>query len=93
MENHIDQTAGGFREGLTFDDVLLVPARSDVLPKDVSLATKLTREIDHALHLEPAAGCCRRSRSCSVTSPPWTTRRVCSRRRGRSWSRHIGSPS
>lgn len=32
-------------EALTFDDVLLLPAYSDVLPKDVSLATYLTREI------------------------------------------------
>ena len=32
-------------EGLTFDDVLLVPAKSDVLPADVSLATKLTKKI------------------------------------------------
>ncbi|WP_100332702.1 IMP dehydrogenase [Bacillus xiapuensis] len=30
------------KEGLTFDDVLLVPARSEVLPKDVSLQTTLT---------------------------------------------------
>ncbi|MBY0220772.1 MULTISPECIES: IMP dehydrogenase [Sporosarcina] len=33
------------REGLTFDDVLLVPAASDVLPKDVSLAVSLTDTI------------------------------------------------
>lgn len=32
-------------EALTFDDVLLVPAHSTVLPKDVSLATQLTRNI------------------------------------------------
>ena len=32
-------------EGLTFDDVLLVPAESDVLPADVSLTTKLTDKI------------------------------------------------
>ena len=32
-------------EGLTFDDVLLVPAKSDVLPADVSLTTKLTKKI------------------------------------------------
>jgi len=32
-------------EALTFDDVLLVPACSEVLPKDVSLATRLTRGI------------------------------------------------
>ena len=33
------------REGLTFDDVLLVPAESAVLPNDVSTATRLTRTI------------------------------------------------
>lgn len=33
------------REGLTFDDVLLVPAGSEVLPGEVDLATRLTREI------------------------------------------------
>ncbi len=32
-------------EGLTFDDVLLVPAESDVLPADVDLSTQLTRKI------------------------------------------------
>lgn len=34
------------KEGLTFDDVLLVPAESDVLPADVSLKTKLTAKIE-----------------------------------------------
>ncbi|QTD40186.1 IMP dehydrogenase [Sporosarcina sp. Te-1] len=33
------------REGLTFDDVLLVPGASEVLPKDVSLSVKLTDKI------------------------------------------------
>ncbi len=33
------------REGLTFDDVLLVPGASDVLPADVDLRTRLTPEI------------------------------------------------
>ncbi len=33
------------REGLTFDDVLLVPAESSVLPNDVSTTTRLTRTI------------------------------------------------
>ena len=33
-------------EGITFDDVLLIPQRSEVLPKDVSLKTKLTRQIE-----------------------------------------------
>jgi IMP dehydrogenase len=32
-------------EALTFDDVLLVPARSDVLPREVDLSTQLTRKI------------------------------------------------
>ena len=32
------------KEGLTFDDVLLVPAESAVLPNDVSTATRLTRD-------------------------------------------------
>lgn len=32
-------------EGLTFDDVLLVPAESDILPADVDLTTNLTRKI------------------------------------------------
>jgi IMP dehydrogenase len=34
------------REGLTFDDVLLVPAASEVLPSDVDLRTQLTRDIE-----------------------------------------------
>ena len=33
------------REGLTFDDVLLVPARSEVHPKDVDLSIQLTKAI------------------------------------------------
>ena len=43
------------QEALTFDDVLLVPARSDVLPKDVSLATQLTRGISLNIPLVSAA--------------------------------------
>ncbi len=33
------------KEGLTFDDVLLIPEESDVLPKEVSTATRLTKYI------------------------------------------------
>src|SRR3954471_5693990 len=33
------------KEGLTFDDVLLVPSESSVLPNDVSTATRLTRTV------------------------------------------------
>jgi IMP dehydrogenase len=34
-----------FGEGLTFDDVLLLPAYSQVLPREVNIKTKLTKEI------------------------------------------------
>lgn len=33
------------KEGLTFDDVLLIPAESSVLPTDIELSTRLTRKI------------------------------------------------
>ena len=33
-------------EGLTYDDVLLIPAYSEVLPREVSLSTKFSRNID-----------------------------------------------
>ena len=33
------------KEGLTFDDVLLIPAKSDVLPADVSIRTRLAKDI------------------------------------------------
>ena len=42
-------------KALTFDDVLLVPAYSEVLPKDVSLSTKFTRNITLNLPLVSAA--------------------------------------
>lgn len=42
-------------EALTFDDVLLVPAHSTVLPKQVSLKTQLTREITLNIPLVSAA--------------------------------------
>jgi IMP dehydrogenase len=43
------------KEGLTFDDVLLVPAESAVLPNDVSTATRLTRAISLAIPVVSAA--------------------------------------
>src|SRR5512142_2712214 len=43
------------RKGLTFDDVLLVPAHSDVVPRDVSLVTRLTRTITLNIPLLSAA--------------------------------------
>jgi IMP dehydrogenase len=43
------------QEALTFDDVLLVPAYSDVLPRDVDLSTRLTRHISLNIPLLSAA--------------------------------------
>jgi IMP dehydrogenase len=43
------------QKALTFDDVLLVPAYSDILPKDTSLHTRLTRNISLSIPLVSAA--------------------------------------
>jgi IMP dehydrogenase len=43
------------KEGLTFDDVLLLPAYSDVLPRDVDTQTQLTRELRINIPLISAA--------------------------------------
>ena len=43
------------KQALTFDDVLLVPAHSNVLPKDVSLKTQLTKKISLNIPLVSAA--------------------------------------
>src|SRR5487761_2218206 len=43
------------QKALTFDDVLLVPAHSTVLPRDVSLKTRLTRKIQLNIPLVSAA--------------------------------------
>ena len=43
------------QEALTFDDVLLIPGYSEVLPKDVSLKTRLTRGIELNIPLVSAA--------------------------------------
>ena len=43
------------QKALTFDDVLLVPAYSGILPRDVSLKTRLTREISLNLPVVSAA--------------------------------------
>ena len=42
-------------QALTFDDVLLLPAHSDILPRDVDLRTRLTREITMNIPLLSAA--------------------------------------
>jgi IMP dehydrogenase len=43
------------QKALTFDDVLLIPAFSDILPKETSLATRLTRNITLNIPLISAA--------------------------------------
>ncbi|WP_431122493.1 IMP dehydrogenase [Flagellimonas flava] len=42
MEAHLNKIVG---EGLTYDDVLLVPGYSEVLPREVNIQTKFTRNI------------------------------------------------
>jgi IMP dehydrogenase len=44
-----------FKEALTFDDVLLEPARSDVIPGEVDISTRLTRRIRLHIPLLSAA--------------------------------------
>lgn len=46
---------GNVREGLTFDDVLLVPHKSDVVPNEVCLKTRLTEHIDLNIPILSAA--------------------------------------
>ena len=43
------------QKALTFDDILLVPAYSEVLPKDVDLATQLTRTLRIKIPIVSAA--------------------------------------
>lgn len=43
------------KEGLTFNDVLLLPNKSEVLPRDVDLSTRLTRDITLNIPLVSAA--------------------------------------
>jgi IMP dehydrogenase len=45
MEIKNNNKSSLFSEALTFDDVLLVPAFSEVLPRNVDISTQLTREI------------------------------------------------
>ncbi|MGO1834354.1 MAG: IMP dehydrogenase, partial [Actinomycetaceae bacterium] len=41
--------------GLTYDDVLLLPGATDVIPSDVSTTSRLTKEIDVHIPLLSAA--------------------------------------
>ena len=50
--NYSDKFA---KEGITFDDVLLIPAKSDILPADVNLGTRLTNKIRLNIPLMSAA--------------------------------------
>ena len=43
----IDFEAKFAKEGITYDDVLLIPAKSEVVPKQVKLNTKLTKTSTH----------------------------------------------
>lgn len=42
-------------DGLTFDDVLLIPAFSEVLPREVNLSTKFSRNIELKIPFVTAA--------------------------------------
>jgi len=44
-----------FEEGLTFDDILLVPAYSDVLPRDVDVRTRFSRRVSLNIPVVSAA--------------------------------------
>ena len=58
MENHsiFSSLNGKFiGEGLTFDDVLHIPAYSDILPRETDISTFLTREIKINIPIVSAA--------------------------------------
>ena len=55
MEREFDRELKFGKEGLTFDDVLLLPAESSVLPNDVRTATRLTRTIALEIPIVSAA--------------------------------------
>ena len=52
MQAHIQKILG---EGLTYDDVLLVPAYSEILPREVNIQTKFTRNITINIPIVSAA--------------------------------------
>lgn len=52
MTSHTNKILG---EGLTYDDVLLVPAYSEVLPREVSISSKFTRNINLNVPIVSAA--------------------------------------
>ncbi len=52
MISHQDKIVG---EGLTYDDVLLIPAYSEILPREVNIQTKFTRNITINIPIVSAA--------------------------------------
>src|SRR5262245_58269417 len=54
-DREIYMLEGPLPEGLTFDDVLLLPARSDVLPRDTDVSTFLTNHLPLNIPLLSAA--------------------------------------
>ena len=52
MNAHLSKIVG---EGLTYDDVLLIPAYSEVLPRDVSIKSKFSRNISLNVPISSAA--------------------------------------
>ena len=71
-------------EALTFDDVLLVPAYSEVLPREVSLASQLTREIGD-LRLDPQSAEAALEQHPHFAVEPRNTVNVAPDARGRLW--------
>ena len=54
-KNKIKIQRENFKEGLTYDDVLLVPQYSEVLPRDVDISSKLTKKITLSVPIVSAA--------------------------------------
>lgn len=52
MNAHLSKIVG---EGLTYDDVLLIPAYSEILPRDVSIKSKFTKNISLNIPISSAA--------------------------------------
>ena len=52
MQSHLSKIVG---EGLTYDDVLLIPSYSEVLPREVSIKTKFTKHIELNVPIVSAA--------------------------------------
>lgn len=53
---NLDASAKFLKEGLTFDDVLLIPAESKIHPVDIDLHTQLTQKTQLNIPVMSAAG-------------------------------------